>query len=125
MERGITWNIDTTQYTDKELQRLSEFVYPFDYSISKSIDEVLEERKAEEERRKEMEIKLKAATDSILREHYGTKGTRGRKPKWTEETIKEEAKKYSLRSDFSRNSPGAYSAAKGLGLIDELFPRVG
>ncbi len=125
MEKGVTWNIDTLQYTDKELQRLSEFIYPYDTGISKALDECLEGRKADEAARKEMEAKLKQATDSILREHYETRGTRGRKPKWTEETIREESKKYELRSEFSRNSPGAYSAAKGLGLIDELFPKGG
>lgn len=123
MERGITWNIDTLQYSDKELGKLSEFVYHYDTGISKSLDEVLEQRRADEMARKEREAKLKSVTESILREHYETRGPRGRKPKWTEETIREEARKYNLRSEFSRGSAGAYSAAKGLGLIDELFPK--
>jgi len=123
MEKGITWNIDPLQYTDKEIQKLSEFVYPYDPSVSKALDDVMEQRKAEEQDRKEREAKLKSVTDGILREHYETRGPRGRKPKWTEETIREESRKYTLRTEFSRNSPGAYSAARGLGLIDELFPK--
>jgi len=123
MEKGITWNIDPLQYTDKEIQKLSEFVYPYDPSVSKALDDVMEQRKAEEQDRKEREAKLKSVTDGILREHYETRGPRGRKPKWTGETIREESRKYTLRTEFSRNSPGAYSAARGLGLIDELFPK--
>lgn len=37
---------------------------------------------------------------------------------WDEESIKDEALKYTSKSNFSRNSSGAYAAAKRLGIFD-------
>ena len=122
MERGLTWNIDTSLYSERQLEKLSAFLYNYDYSISKAIDEQLEERRTaetEEKRQKEEARKLKEA---LLSDINKSKQPRGRKPKWTLELIQEEAKKYTKRSDFSKGSPGAYSAAKGTGLLEELFP---
>ena len=123
---GITWMIDTDQYTDRQLRKLSEFVYPYDYSISKHIDAELEERKAKEDAEKKKEEAIKKATDEITRAHgEKPKGEirLGRKPKWTPDTIREEAKKYEKRYQFSNGCPGGYSAAKGLAMMDELFPK--
>ena len=123
---GITWMIDTDQYTDKQLRRLSEVIYDYDYSISKHIDAELEERKAKEEEAKEIKEKLEKAKVEADKQHHKKKevgGTPlGRKPKWIPETIRTEAAKYTLRSEFSKKSAGAYSAARGLGMIEELFP---
>lgn len=43
--------------------------------------------------------------------------------KWTIETLKEEARKYSSRWDFGKNNESAYAAALDLGVIEELFPK--
>lgn len=45
-----------------------------------------------------------------------------RKSKWTREEIEKESEKYNNRGDFSKYSQGAYVRAKGLGMLDELFP---
>lgn len=42
------------------------------------------------------------------------------KSKWTLSKIKQHAKKFSRRSDFKRYDGGAYSAAKRLGIIDQV-----
>jgi predicted GIY-YIG superfamily endonuclease len=42
--------------------------------------------------------------------------------KWTKEKCKEEAKKYKSRSEFGKNSSGAYNAALKNNWIDEFFP---
>jgi len=41
--------------------------------------------------------------------------------KWTKEKLLNEVKKYKTRSEFSRNSGGAYNAANNLKILDELF----
>ena len=41
-------------------------------------------------------------------------------PKWTEETIKEEALKYKTRSEFAKGSPSAYDKARRSGLLNEV-----
>lgn len=43
--------------------------------------------------------------------------------KWTEAKIREEAKKYTKRSEFWEKSQSAYIRAKGLKMLDELFPK--
>jgi hypothetical protein len=45
-----------------------------------------------------------------------------RKSKWTREEIEKESEKYNNRGDFSKYSQGAYVRAKGLNMLDELFP---
>ena len=49
-----------------------------------------------------------------------TGGLGGNIVKWTKEEIENEAKKYLTRNQFYKNSPGAYNAAKKLGLFDEV-----
>jgi len=44
----------------------------------------------------------------------------GRKLKWTEEKLKEEALKYDTRIEFQKGSYGAYSAAQRRGLLEEV-----
>ena len=44
-----------------------------------------------------------------------------RNKKWSEEAVREEAKKYKSKGQFSRLASGAYHAATGLGILDELF----
>jgi len=44
----------------------------------------------------------------------------GRKLKWTEEKLKEEALKYDTRGEFSKGSESAYSAARKKGLLDDI-----
>ena len=39
---------------------------------------------------------------------------------WTKEIIHEQALKYDTRTDFARNDPAPYAAAKRLGIIDEV-----
>lgn len=46
-----------------------------------------------------------------------------KKIKWTSEKIKEEAKKFKTKGEFSKKSNGAYNRAAGLGMLDELFPK--
>lgn len=43
---------------------------------------------------------------------------------WDFIAIMEEASKYKLRSDFNRHAPGAYRAARKLGILEQLFPIV-
>jgi len=40
--------------------------------------------------------------------------------KWTPEEIENESKKYTTRVDFIKNSPGAYNAAKKMGIYDKI-----
>jgi hypothetical protein len=42
--------------------------------------------------------------------------------KWTKKTIRAEATKYRTRSEFIKNAPGAYQAAKRIGISQEIFP---
>lgn len=53
--------------------------------------------------------------------HMATDRKIGHNPhnkKWTIETITEEAKKYSMRSEFKQSSEGAYDAAKEMKILD-------
>lgn len=43
--------------------------------------------------------------------------------KWTEETIRAEAKKYNTRGEFYKGNAAAYNAAIRLHLLDQLLPR--
>lgn len=45
-----------------------------------------------------------------------------KKIKWTEDLVREEAKEFKTRSEFGKKSFGAYVAARGYGILDELFP---
>ena len=40
--------------------------------------------------------------------------------KWTAEIVKEEALKYSTRSEFKKESSGAHTAARRLGILDDV-----
>jgi len=123
---GITWLIDTDQYTNKQLKKLSGILYDYDYSISKHIDQELEQRAAKEEESKRIRDQVAKVEAEEAKKHQSKKGEGGiplgRKPKWTPEAIRIEAVKHKLRSDFSKGAPGAYSAAKGFGMMEELFP---
>lgn len=44
---------------------------------------------------------------------------------WTKKTCAAEAKKYARRKDFSRGNQVAYTFARKLGLLDDLFPKKG
>lgn len=43
--------------------------------------------------------------------------------KWTEETVREEAKKYSSRGEFFKGNRSAYKAATRHNLLDQLLPK--
>ena len=45
-----------------------------------------------------------------------------RKPFWTLEAVKREAKKYKTRGTFAKGSPSAYNAAHRNEWLDQLFP---
>ena len=122
METGITWNIDTLQYTDKQLRRLSSMICEYDSSISRDIDDVLENRKLSEMEEKRIKEETRRNNEMLVSEINRDSQPRGRKAKWTPELITEEAAKFESRTDFSKKSSGAYSAAKGLGILDQLFP---
>jgi len=59
----------------------------------------------------------------LIKNHNLENSAFPRPSKWTEEKIREEAKKYTKRSEFWKKSEGAYIRAKGLGMLDELFPK--
>ena len=59
---------------------------------------------------------------NIAKTGIGKSSIGGCNRKWTIETLKEEAKKYSSRWDFGKNNESAYKSALDLGIIDELFP---
>ena len=56
----------------------------------------------------------------IREECYKHMETPSRIRKWTPEAVAKEARKYKSRSEFQRNSRGAYKAAKDLGIKNEV-----
>lgn len=61
-----------------------------------------------------------AAISGILEEACAHIPRKKKQSKWTESAIKEEAKKYSTRSDFIKGAGRAYVEAKKRGLLDSV-----
>jgi hypothetical protein len=86
-------------------------------SIEEIIKKASKYKSLHELKKRDMKLYL------LIKNHNLEKTIFPRASKWTEEKIREEAKKYSKRSDFFEKSEGAYIRAKGLNMLDELFPK--
>jgi hypothetical protein len=42
---------------------------------------------------------------------------------WTKEDVTAEAQKYTTRTHFAQNAPGAYGVARRNGWLDDFFPK--
>ena len=124
MEKEIVWSIDTTKFSERELEKLAKSISIYDSPIAVAISSNLKSRRIAIKESKRSEKLVALEKEHQIAKALREKGTdsRGRNFKWTAKVVREVAKAYSTRTEFAKGTPGAYSFARGTGIIEELFP---
>lgn len=65
-------------------------------------------------------VEFVAQLNDLVPEWVPRRSRTKRRPPWSVQEIRAESKKYDSRQSFSKRSPGAYSAAHKLGVIDQV-----